>query len=196
MSLKRIAIAVAAITTLTLTPSAVFAQTEPTVQRESGRITQEERLEQARAAQSARRLERCEAIKTKLSERATKVTERTAKHAELYGKLLTRLDTVIAKATEAGADITALTAAKTSIEQKIDAFSVAAEAYTDQLVAAESVSCDEGDTNYGKAIVDARESLRALRDAAKDVHQAFRTEAVPAITALAQSNETSEETQE
>lgn len=191
--------AIIALSALFAIPATVSAQeAETNTNREVKTQVQErvsDRTAEIKAAREARVLERCEAIKEKLTVRAQKVQASAEHHAEIYEKLETRLQKIIDYAESVSYDTTALVAAQTSIADKIDAFTVAAQDYSSALSSAEAVTCEDSAANYGEAIVEARDALRTLRESAKAVHEAFRSEAVPAFTDLAKSQTKTESTE-
>lgn len=203
-TLFAVLIAVAALVAIPVTASAQQAEQAPgntgNGRGEAARTLAKERIsdraEEARAAREARVLERCGALQDKLTARADRVKASADRHAEIYAKLESRLQKVIDYATEEAYDTTALLSAQASIGEKIDAFTVAADEYATALTDTESVSCETDATPYGEAIVNARDALRNLREAAKAVHEAFRTEAVPAFTDFAKSLEDAEPSDE
>lgn len=193
MKKRTLIAAIIAVAALVAVPTIAHAQQTPTIKE---RLTQTERVQEAKAAREARQLNRCEALQTKLVTRAEKVQVSSERHAEIYTKLEARLQKVIDYATSVGYDTAALLAAQTSINEKIDAFTVAADEYSTALTEAKDVTCEDDATPYGEAIVDARDALRNLRESAKAVHTAFRSEAVPALTDFAKSVTDEDETEE
>lgn len=151
------------------------ARTELTAEQREAREQRIQRVE--------RSLEKCEQIKTRLTERITKSAEVKSAHTERYERLVNRIDAVIASAESRGYDTTDLVAAKTAVTTAITAYGTAIDAFTEQLSAASEVACDASANSYGQAIVISRENLEAVRTAGTAVKTAFRQNVVPELQA-------------
>jgi hypothetical protein len=152
--------------------------------------------EQRQERQVQRVLERCDRITERLTNHIGRVNRATEQQVGVYERLNGRLDLIIATANEVQYDSTDLIAARDAIGEKIALFTQAATAATAQLTEAANTACDEEVTAYGTALVASRTNLTAVREAAQDVRQTFREEAIPALQSFAAWLEVNESTEE
>jgi len=157
---------------------------EPTQEQRQVRETEPREAREVRAQRVERSIERCAQIETRLSERAAKAAEVKEAHIKRYDRMLERLDVVIASAEEKSYDSAALVAARATVVEKIDAYEAAIGAYVEKLADTGAVACSQEPATYGRAIVDSRDSLLAVRNASFDVRTAFRESVIPELRAF------------
>lgn len=135
-------------------------------------------------AQTTPTTAQCTVAQARLTARILKVDAAHTAQTNLYTGLQTRLSTIITSATEAGYDevgLAALTAAQTTVNAKITAYTTAADAYTTALEAAKGKDCSTTVAEFRTAVIEARASRASLLAAATDVRASFRTDVIPAI---------------
>ncbi|MFY9227742.1 MAG: hypothetical protein WAO28_00215 [Candidatus Microsaccharimonas sp.] len=132
---------------------------------------------QTAASESAR----CKIATTRLDLRISNVEKVKTTQSAIYTQTKTKVDTFVASATDAGYDVTALTAARDSVKTKIDTYIEKATAYSAALTTAKSLTCGESDGAFTTALASARTALLATRTAALDVRTTFKQQVVPAL---------------
>jgi hypothetical protein len=124
---------------------------------------------------------RCSIAQARLNTRITRVDTVKQLQSEKYATLQTRIDTLVTNAQATEYDTAALEAAQTTITDKITAYTAAATSYTTVLLATKNLSCGESDGAFATSVLASREALIKTRQAAQEVRQAFREEAIPAL---------------
>ena len=174
-------LAISVITAGVLSGTVLAQGTDTTNRQAPTREELEVRTQQVEERQAQRILERCEAIKQRLTAHIGRVNQATEQQVGVYERLNGRLDAVITRANEAGYDSFVLVEARDSIGAKIIAFSDASTEATAGMSAAADAACETDAAPYGTALSDARLSLQAVREASAEVRTTFRNTAIPAL---------------
>ncbi|MFZ3009837.1 MAG: hypothetical protein WA030_02350 [Candidatus Microsaccharimonas sp.] len=124
---------------------------------------------------------RCKLAPTRLDLRITAVEKVKTTQSTVYAETKSKVDTFVTSATDAGYDVTALTAARDSVKSKIDTYIEKATAYSAALTTAKGLTCGESDGAFTTALTSARTALLATRTAALDVRTTFKQQVVPAL---------------
>jgi hypothetical protein len=138
-----------------------------------------------------KKLDRCEAVETKLKERETEDNRLQGKHREQYTKLVDRITDLITRAKAGGYDTTALEAELVVLKAKIATFNTDKDSYIAALKASQDDVCGKSEGEFKDAVVGARTEREQLKDSAQAVHDYVKDTIKPTIRALKKALEPS-----
>lgn len=129
----------------------------------------------------------CEAVDKKLKTRVTENRRLEKAHEAQYAQLKSRLEELIARAKEAGYDVTDLATQLGVLKAKVTKFKTDKEAYVAALAVAHTYSCGKSEGEFKEAIEAARAKLQVVHADVKDIHTYVKETIKPAVRELKQA---------
>lgn len=121
----------------------------------------------------------CEKITSRLTTRSQTIATVISVHTDVYTNLQSRLERVVAGASDKGYETSALLLAQNNVNDAVTTFIQKGDDLTRSLTQAADNCATEA--TYGVTISSARSLLKDVRDSGKDVRTTFKDEVVPAL---------------
>jgi CRISPR/Cas system CMR-associated protein Cmr5 small subunit len=119
---------------------------------------------------------KCNSVKSLADKKLTKFEENKNKHFKIYSELTLRFSEKIDKWDELGLDTTKLKADLKVAEEKIAKFEEDYADYRAKLEAIKILDCSDTLSDYAKAIKDARDTLKSVREDVVDIKTYYWTQ--------------------
>lgn len=138
-----------------------------------------------RAPQAGATSARCAIAEQRLGDRLSQLQAVSDRRSAAYEEAHKNITAKLSNLSKAGYDIAKLTASLQTAQQELVDYRTKAEALAASLQSAQTAACSDSDAGFKQSLVQARQDLKTVREAARKIHQTYSTRILPDIRAAA-----------
>lgn len=168
---------------------------ERKAQIEEKREEHKERVEERKEKREEMKEKRCENATKRIQTRVQRYENKQAQHRNVFGKLVTRVETVRDRLKEKGLDTSELTSSIATLKGKVQELEAEHKSFIEGLEATEEYECGSSDGKFREKLGEARKMSVEVRAKLVDVRNYYQTVVRPEIIELREQLEDEDDTE-